>query len=223
MKQKVQYHKRREHELRVKIERQAKAQEQVVAKLNVEVAAKDTTIKIMKDDITKSHCQLSKRESQLQIMQQSLANSEERHIEDRKKLEEARNLVVELQPRQEKLTETEAIDRFTSLCGSIETWVEVHLGDALTSCTIQRAVPSWYDWLRTNDFFQTLPQNNVLCIRVPDTDHHNLISLIMRHLKRALFDSMLVGARIEDIATLKRCVQTMQTMEPPRSRSPKHR
>lgn len=219
----MQDHERRQRELNLEAENKAKAQHHVIDKLSVEIAANKKTIKRLKENNAESHCQFSSLEDHCQTLQQSLDISEEQHIQDRKKLEEARNLVVELQPSQEKLTETEAIDRFESLCESIETWVEVHLGDALASCTIQRAVPSWYDWGRANDLFHILPQNNVRCIKVPGTDHHNLMSLIMRHLKREIFDSMLVGARIEDIATLERCVQAMKIMEPPRSRSPKDR
>lgn len=80
---------------------------------------------------------------QLYEANQKLAIVESEHKALRKEvtklstlLHEKQNFIFSLPPRQQRPTESEAMKEYAAFCGSIETWVELHLGDAIEDRSI---------------------------------------------------------------------------------------
>ncbi|KAL2827554.1 hypothetical protein BDW59DRAFT_160197 [Aspergillus cavernicola] len=115
--------------------------------------------------------------------QQEITSLRERITHLQRDLHDAQDFVFSLQPRQQTLTESEAITDFTSLCAAVEEWVDQKLGDALEDMTIATE-------LRTKDIqnlMNLITAPGKLAFHTPMTDVDNIQAMILRYLTDCIF------------------------------------
>ena len=106
-------------------------------------------------------------------------------IELQRNLQDAQDFIFSRQPRQQKLTETEAAEDFNTLCGSIEEWVDTKLGDALEEKTPTKAR---LHYTSAKMFLSLIPNRGREAFKYPETDMYNITAAILRFLCNEIFN-----------------------------------
>jgi hypothetical protein len=107
-------------------------------------------------------------------------------IELSKLLKDAQDFIFKLQPYQQKITESDATAAYTSLCKSVESWVEFRLGNAIEDRIIFKE--SVFDSRSATDILNLVSPAGKDAFSRPETDEHNVIAAVMQFLKHEIFD-----------------------------------
>jgi len=104
----------------------------------------------------------------------------------RKNLNDAQDFIFSLQPLRDKITESQATAEFSSLCKSVEEWVQTNLSDPLYEKHLIKekvtlGVPA-------KEFISILSRSSIEAFRCQDTDDYNVVSGIMKFLCRGIFE-----------------------------------
>lgn len=136
-------------------------------------------------------------------------------FELRKNLQDAHDFIFSLQPRQQKLTETEAAADFNTLCGSIEELVDRKLGEALEDriLTKEKSVPSEPSTM----LLSLIPYPGKEAFKYPETDEYNITAAVLQFLCNEIFNKEFycpIGEReIEFVVSIEK---SMRNLEPRR-------
>jgi hypothetical protein len=136
-------------------------------------------------------------------------------FELRKNLQDAQDFIFSLQPRQQKLTETEAAGDFNTLCGSIEEWVDRKLGEALDGRILTKEKSVLSEPLTM--LLSLIPYPGKEAFKYPETDEYNITAAILRFLCNEIFNREFycpIGDR--EIEFMVSVEKSMRNLEPRR-------
>ncbi|KAL2060169.1 hypothetical protein VTL71DRAFT_9564 [Oculimacula yallundae] len=108
----------------------------------------------------------------------------------RNDLQEAQDFVFGRLPKQQSLTETEAISSYNALCGMVEDWVESTLGNAMEDMSATKEV---LDIATAKILLSIVSRSGKRAFRLQNTDTYNVSSAIMTFLQKYVFDQVLCG------------------------------
>jgi GAF domain-containing protein len=135
-------------------------------------------------------------------------------LELRKNLQDAQDFIFSLQPRQQKLTETEAAEDFYTLCGSIEEWVDSKFGEALDGriLTKEKVLSE-----PLTKLLSLIPHPGKEAFKYPGTDEYNITAAILQFLCNEIFNKEFycpIGDR--EIEFMVSVEKSMRNIEPRR-------
>jgi len=122
--------------------------------------------------------------AEFQELQTECGNLRATVLELRRDLQDMQDFIFSLQPRQRRLTETEATEDFNTLCGSIEEWVDRKLGKSLDD----RILPQTVCLTPSQRLLALIPHPGKEAFRYPGTDEYNITAAILRFLCDEIFD-----------------------------------
>ena len=132
-----------------------------------------------------------------------------------KNLQDAQDFIFTLQPRRQKLTETEATADFNTLCGSIEELVDTKLGEALDDMILTKENSIYLQ--PSEKLLSLIPSPGKEAFKYQETDKYNITAAILRFLCQEIFNQEFycsVGSReLEFIVSVER---SMRNLEPGR-------
>lgn len=136
-------------------------------------------------------------------------------FELQKNLQDAQDFIFTLQPRRQKLTETEAAADFNTLCGSIEELVDRKLGEALDDMILTKEKS--LSFLRSEKLLSLIPSPGKEAFKYPETDKYNITAAILQFLCQEIFNEEFYcpfGSReLEFMVSVER---SMRNLEPGR-------
>jgi hypothetical protein len=139
-------------------------------------------------------------------------------LELQKNLHDAQDFIFSLQPRQQRITESEAAVEFHSLCGSVEEWVQTKLGDALEDMTLSKERGPLGQPAKV--LLSLISQPGREAFRCPETDEYNIIAVVMRFICNRILDKdfycPIEKGGMEFLNTIEK---SMRNLEPRRGES----
>jgi len=104
----------------------------------------------------------------------------------RKNLNDAQDFIFSLQPLRDQITESQATAEFSSLCKSVEEWVQTNLSDPLYEQHLIKEKVSL--GAPAKEFISILSRSSIEAFRCQETDDYNVVSGIMKFLCRGIFE-----------------------------------
>jgi len=131
-------------------------------------------------------------------------------------LNDAQDFIFSRQPVQQNVTHNDASAEYTTLCQTVESWVNCELGEAIDEKKLLRPKGS-----ANIEAFKTaisfLKESGLQAINYPDTDIYNIIAIAMEFLCVEILEKPFYGAvSKQEMKNLDLIEKSMKCLQPPR-------
>lgn len=175
------------------------------------------TISQLEKKLSQSNTSLEATKSKFEESQARCKNLQIQIEAIGKDLKETREQVFRLQPHRENITQSDALREYIAICHSVKSWIGFHLDNALNTGSINVAKIHIGS---ARKLIGLLTDSGLNGTPYPDTDEHNIISVVMEFLRTEIFETELYGAVDgQDLELIYKIQKNMRNLVPRRGKS----
>ena len=200
------------------LQQQLSQEKKTSAQLEEHLVKKTTEVSKLEDLLYHNNNFLTEAEAKFQAANFQCKTLRMKLEDTTEDLRQTQEHIFRLQPKEQGITQSDALVAYTAICDSVQSWIGYQLDGALDDGRVDLGKLNKGS---TNKIIKLLTPMGLKGTKFAETDEWNLIAAVMEFLRSQILEREFYGAlEMRDLDLMRRILRNMENLRPPRGTLP---